>query len=129
MRTHDFSVTARVFLGCISVLLAVAVVPAAGSEGEPQVDVIWGVTIPVRDGVRLNATLYRPVEMPDPLPVAPRPGGSVNSRCVSVLTTWSSRAQSSTPCGVSHEGAQSPLLQGGTYRRSNRSSCAGAASA
>jgi len=58
-----------VFLGCISVLLAVAVAPAAGSEGEPQVDVIWGVTIPVRDGVRLHATLYRPVEMPDRLPV------------------------------------------------------------
>jgi putative CocE/NonD family hydrolase len=33
------------------------------------VDLRWGVRIPMRDGVQLNATLYQPQEMPDPLPV------------------------------------------------------------
>lgn len=69
MRTDNSPITNRVFLGCLAVLLATAVAPAAGSESEPQVDVVWGVKIPVRDGVRLNATVYRPLELPEPLPV------------------------------------------------------------
>lgn len=32
------------------------------------VDFQWGVSIPLRDGVRLNATLYRPAHQPAPLP-------------------------------------------------------------
>ena len=34
-----------------------------------QVDQEWGVKIPLRDGVRLNATVYRPHEQKGPLPV------------------------------------------------------------
>jgi predicted acyl esterase len=33
-----------------------------------QVELEWGVKIPMRDGVRLNATVYRPAGA-DPLPV------------------------------------------------------------
>src|SRR5579859_5487524 len=33
------------------------------------VDMQWGVKIPLRDGVHLNATIYRPHEQKEPLPV------------------------------------------------------------
>jgi putative CocE/NonD family hydrolase len=33
------------------------------------VDVLWGVKIPMRDGVKLNATVYKPMGQTDPLPV------------------------------------------------------------
>jgi putative CocE/NonD family hydrolase len=33
------------------------------------VEVAWGVKVPLRDGVRLNATVYKPDSMPEPLPV------------------------------------------------------------
>jgi putative CocE/NonD family hydrolase len=35
----------------------------------PAVDLTWGVKIPMRDGVHLNATVYRPHEQKEPLPV------------------------------------------------------------
>lgn len=34
-----------------------------------DVDMTWGVKIPLRDGARLNATVYRPHAQKDPLPV------------------------------------------------------------
>lgn len=34
-----------------------------------EVDLMWTVKIPMRDGTRLNATVYRPHEQKDPLPV------------------------------------------------------------
>lgn len=36
---------------------------------ENKIDLVWGVKIPMRDGVRLNATVYKPQEMDAPLPV------------------------------------------------------------
>jgi hypothetical protein len=33
------------------------------------VDLLWGVKIPMRDGVKLNATVYKPTGQRDPLPV------------------------------------------------------------
>ena len=43
------------------------------SQEEPGVpsgmDLLWGVKIPMRDGVRLNATVYRPRNAVNPLPV------------------------------------------------------------
>ena len=41
---------------------------AADTPAKP-VDMEWGVKIPLRDGVRLNATLYRPHEQKEALPV------------------------------------------------------------
>jgi len=35
----------------------------------PEVDLIWGAKIPMRDGVKLNGTVYKPKTMPSPLPV------------------------------------------------------------
>ena len=54
-------------------LLASVLSPAAaaGRSGEPEkgVSIQWGVKIPVRDGVKLNGTLYKPKEAQGPLPV------------------------------------------------------------
>lgn len=38
-------------------------------ESPKPVDLIWGLKIPMRDGVKLNATVYRPHDQKDPLPV------------------------------------------------------------
>ena len=40
---------------------------AEGDKGAP-IDFQWGVKIPLRDGVKLNATLYKPQGQKDPLP-------------------------------------------------------------
>jgi hypothetical protein len=42
-----------------------------GNEAEyaPAVDLIWGVKIPMRDGIHLGATVYRPHDQKEPLPV------------------------------------------------------------
>ncbi|MGO9269150.1 MAG: CocE/NonD family hydrolase [Terriglobia bacterium] len=42
---------------------------AADEKPEPQVDLLWSVKIPMRDGVKLDATVYRPHEQKTPLPV------------------------------------------------------------
>ncbi len=34
-----------------------------------EIDMLWGVGIPMRDGTHLNATVFRPDSMPSPLPV------------------------------------------------------------
>lgn len=38
------------------------------SEGEPEVDLAWGLKVPMRDGVQLSATLYRPRGSKEKLP-------------------------------------------------------------
>lgn len=43
--------------------------PAADETPEKQVDLLWGVKIPMRDGVKLDATVYKPHEQKQPLPV------------------------------------------------------------
>ncbi len=47
---------------------AIGASSAADSEAQ-SVEITWGVKMPMRDGVRLNATVYRPRPMPEPLPV------------------------------------------------------------
>jgi hypothetical protein len=42
---------------------------AADEKPESPVDLLWGVKIPMRDGVKLDATVYRPHEQKMPLPV------------------------------------------------------------
>ena len=39
------------------------------TSAEKPVELAWGLRIPMRDGVTLNATLYRPKETKDALPV------------------------------------------------------------
>jgi putative CocE/NonD family hydrolase len=51
----------------VFLLLALAAVSLA--EETQDVDLQWGVRIPMRDGVELAATLYRPAGQKEPLPV------------------------------------------------------------
>jgi predicted acyl esterase len=46
-----------------------ALADESATADDPPVEVTWGVRIPLRDGVQLNATLYKPLEMNGPLPV------------------------------------------------------------
>jgi putative CocE/NonD family hydrolase len=51
--------------------LVVCIAPAQAAEADRSSDAVafqWGVKIPLRDGVKLNATLYRPREQKDALP-------------------------------------------------------------
>lgn len=57
-----------VVLGLALFLGAVGPV-AAEAAPEAAVDLAWGVKIPLRDGIRLNATVYRPQGQAEPLPV------------------------------------------------------------
>jgi putative CocE/NonD family hydrolase len=52
------------FVGVCKVCLG-AETPA---NAEKRVDIIWGAKIPMRDGVNLNATLYRPTDSKEALP-------------------------------------------------------------
>jgi len=53
-------------------LLAAFLAPCAALAGEPKdppVDLLWGMKIPLRDGVELDATVFRPAGQKEPLPV------------------------------------------------------------
>lgn len=61
-------------LTCVLVTLLVSIACNAQAQTKPDdkpndVDMIWGVKIPMRDAVHLNATVYRPHGQKDPLPV------------------------------------------------------------
>jgi predicted acyl esterase len=47
---------------------AALAVPADALAEAAKVDWQWGVKIPLRDGVRLNATLYKPAAQKEPRP-------------------------------------------------------------
>jgi uncharacterized protein len=51
----------------LAVLIALCV--AAQAQQPANVDLVWAVKIPLRDGIRLNATVYKPHEQKEPLPV------------------------------------------------------------
>jgi len=53
---------------CWLLLLAAAPPSLSAQKAPPAVEMQWGVKIPMRDGVRLNATLYRPRGATAPLP-------------------------------------------------------------
>src|SRR5512144_3246904 len=59
---------------------APAPAPAPAADNAGPVDFQWGVKIPLRDGVRLNATVYRPQGQKDALP------------CVFTLTPYISQS-------------------------------------
>jgi putative CocE/NonD family hydrolase len=53
-----------------SLLFSQAQVTAAEDhKTNKEIELIWGVRIPMRDGVKLNATVYKPKKMEVPLPV------------------------------------------------------------
>lgn len=54
------------FALCLTLLAPWA---ARAEELPASVDLDWGVKIPLRDGVRLNATVFRPAGQKEPLPV------------------------------------------------------------
>ena len=43
--------------------------PATNPKSETGVELIWGAKIPLRDGVKLNATILKPKQMTERLPV------------------------------------------------------------
>ena len=51
----------------VPAFLVVAPAPAASQLSEVQME--WGVAIPIRDGVNLHGTIYRPANQQEPLPV------------------------------------------------------------
>jgi uncharacterized protein len=65
--------------GSFGILLILALAATASARAQdaaekapqanPEVDLIWGVKIPMRDGVKLNATIYKPKKMDSPQPV------------------------------------------------------------
>jgi uncharacterized protein len=73
------------------VLFAIAGTPVLGAQQkpameDPAVDMQWGVKIPARDGVKLNATVFTPHSQKEPLPViftfTPYIGDSYTDRAV-----------------------------------------------
>jgi len=53
----------------LAVTLAAALAAAsAGAGSAPEIDLLWAVKIPMRDGVRLNATVFKPKGQAGPLP-------------------------------------------------------------
>ena len=61
----------RVAVAVACTLMGVgSLLTGSATQGSAQsVEVAWGVEIPMRDGVQLNATVYKPESMPRPLPV------------------------------------------------------------
>ena len=60
----------RAVLFVLSLLALAAASPTAPAAAkETDVDLLWGVRIPMRDGVELAATVYRPAGQNGPLPV------------------------------------------------------------
>lgn len=57
----------------VCTVLAIGLIPAIlcaqEKEAAPEVDMQWAVKIPMRDGVSLNATIFRPHAQKEPLPV------------------------------------------------------------
>src|SRR5579885_244955 len=61
MTAAGIRATGPVLLAILACAPAVAEAPATEHpDAEKQVDLTWGVKVPMRDGVALNATLYRP---------------------------------------------------------------------
>lgn len=67
-------------LAALSLIVILTVAPAppalaapppepAAESAAPGVDLLWGLKIPLRDGVALNGTVYRPAGQKEPLPV------------------------------------------------------------
>ncbi len=63
--------TIRQVLSGLAFILTVSIAIGWAQSPKPEtgVDLIWGVKIPLRDGVKLNATIFKPEQMTERLPV------------------------------------------------------------
>src|SRR5689334_14935038 len=57
-----------IVLACVFLPIALALAEEPVPNSATPIDFQWGVKIPLRDGVKLNATLYRPLDQKEPLP-------------------------------------------------------------
>ncbi len=63
-----FAKTASMLVACVLFLVCGLFAQVAGTSHSSSIDLQWGVKIPMRDGIQLNATVYMP-KGADPLPV------------------------------------------------------------
>src|SRR5690348_1544041 len=86
-----FRVTSKRFSARVALLVALLLTRVAVAQGqekteEPAVDLQWAVKIPMRDGVKLNATIFSAHGQKEPLPViftfTPYIGDSYTDRAV-----------------------------------------------
>jgi uncharacterized protein len=56
-------------LSVLALFFVTAVVAEDPAKAAPEVDMTWGVKIPMRDGVHLNATIYQPHQQKEAVPV------------------------------------------------------------
>jgi putative CocE/NonD family hydrolase len=72
---NDGSVSSAIYACCLVVILCawlpvhVRAVPQTEKDEHKENDLLWGVKIPMRDGVDLNGTVYKPKGMDSALPV------------------------------------------------------------
>src|SRR5262245_3423248 len=59
----------RIALSIVALLLTCTEITHAQSGPENTVDLVWGVKIPMRDGAKLNATIFKPKNQSGGLPV------------------------------------------------------------
>ena len=59
----------RVLTVAVAAALGAGTAGAARADSAPPIDLLWAVKVPLRDGVRLNATLFKPAGQDKPLPV------------------------------------------------------------
>jgi putative CocE/NonD family hydrolase len=74
------------FLAGTTLLLAQQAQETKTEGDRPGMDLVWGEKIPMRDGIRLNATVYRPSRQAGPLPTiftfTPYIGDTYHSRAM-----------------------------------------------
>src|SRR5574341_2582276 len=63
-----------VLIACGLAVLILVVAPCVCSQAPAQqepkdIDIVWAAKIPMRDGVKLNGTVYKPKPQAEPLPV------------------------------------------------------------
>src|ERR1041385_5139753 len=68
-RLHRQTFAAALLLLLVAPLSTLAHQPTDDKKPAPAVDLLWGVKMPLRDGVQLNATVFKPKDQKDPLPV------------------------------------------------------------
>ena len=59
----------KLFTVCTGALAVALAAGSAAAGPAPEIDLLWAVKIPMRDGVHLNATIFKPRGQEGPLPV------------------------------------------------------------